>query len=182
MIFSILFSLVNAQETCKTNADFCNNVDYTAPICKAYKTKVPQDASEKTQLKNEEQNLLQIELNDLFEQNKYFDEAIFTLTSFEPVNPDDIQSEDITKTSGLNGYLFAYKMITTHAPMNICGQMKLKFFERFREEIKTEEEWKLLIENQLQSFEQISLTSDPTLEIYDPDAGKPYFVIPIGYD
>ena len=172
MIISLLFSLVNAQETCETNVDLCNNVDYTASICKVYKTKVPQDGTHETQLKNEEQSLLTTELNTIFEQTKYFDEAIFTLTSFHPVNPEDIQSEDITKTSESNGFLFAYKMITTHAVMNVCGKMKLKFFEHFREEIKTEEEWNLLVENQLQSLEQVSLVSDPTLEMYDPDAGR----------
>ena len=171
MIISILFSLLNAQETCETNADLCNNVDYTASVCKVYKTKVPQDGIHETQLKNEEQNLLTTELNAIFEQNKYFDEAIFTLTSFHPVNPEDIQSENIRKTSE-NGHLFAYKMITTHALMNVCGQMKLKFFERFREEIKTEEDWKLLVENQLQSLEKVSLVSESKLEIYDPDAGS----------
>ena len=166
-----LIPLVYAQETCKTDKDLCNHVDYLVSICKSYKTDVPQDSTQVAQYKLTERDLFQQQLDAIFQPNMYYEKVEFRLDSMEPNNPNDIKTEDITKTSDMFWFLFAYKMTTTQAVYNICGEMKTTFVERFREDIMSEEEWKLMVSNQLKPFVQISLVNEPSLTFYNPDEG-----------
>lgn len=170
-----LIPLVYAQETCKTDKNLCNHVDYVASICKRYKTDVPQDSTQTAQYKLNERELFHKQLDAIFQENKHYKEIKFQLDSMEPNNPDDIETEEITKTSG--GFLFAYKLTTTHAITNICGEMKITFVERFREDIMSVEEWELMVSDQLEPFVQIYLVNNPSVTVYDPDAGKPTFIL-----
>ena len=174
LVLVAILCTANGEETCENDAELCNNIDYTSAICRQYKTDVYQDAAEKQLLLGVEKSKMENELRAIFGQGDYsknFVKAEFEIDSLEPNNPADIQSEDISG-SGNNGFFFAYTMITTHALMNICGRMKVTYIERFRESILSEEEWQQIIEDQLTPFDQMTLAGNPTLEIYNPNAGK----------
>ena len=174
----VVLGIANGEETCENDAELCNNIDYTSAICRQYKTNVYQDAAEKQVLLAAEKSKMANELRAIFGQGDYsknFLKAEFEIDSLEPNNPADIQSEEING-SGKNGFFFAYTMTTTHALMNICGRMKVTHVERFREPILSENEWQQIVENQLALYDQMSLGGNPTMEIYNPNAGKPNYL------
>ena len=175
----VILGIANGEETCENDAELCNNIDYTSAICRQYKTNVYQDAAEKQVLLAAEKSKMANELRAIFGQGDYsknFLKAEFEIDSLEPNNPADIQSEEING-SGKNGFFFAYTMTTTHALMNICGRMKVTHVERFREPILSENEWQQIVENQLALYDQMSLGGNPTMEIYNPNAGKPNYLV-----
>ena len=166
----LFFSLAFSQETCSTNNDACNYIEYRNTACKTYKTAVAQNAAEADLLNIAESELLNTELADLLSNNKYYRGVEFVLSSIDPNNPDDIVTEFISKTND-DGFYFEYILKTTEALMDICGTVKVTFTERFREPIKTETEWQALIEDELLALVAVE-SSNARIRLYDPNAGK----------
>ena len=61
--------------------------------------------------------------------------------------------------------------MTTEALMNICGSVKITLTERFREEVKTEDEWQSLVETQLEEVPAYQEPSSVTIKFVDPNQG-----------
>lgn len=155
-------------ETCETANAACNYVEYRNTICKNYKTAVAQDAAEADLLNTAESELLTSELGAIFANNKYFKEVDFRLSSIEPNNPADIVTELLSGTSD-KGYYWEYTVKTTEAIMNICGSLTLTMTERFREPVKTVDEWASLIEDEIAQL--VSTTASARVRLYDPNTG-----------
>ena len=174
MLPFLIFHLAHAsQETCETANAACNYVEYRNTVCKSYKTAVAQNATEADFLNVAESDLLTSELETIFANNKYFKEVIFRLSSIEPNDPADIVTELLSGTSD-KGYYWEYTVKTTEAIMNICGSVTLTMTERFREPVKTVDEWTTLIEDEISQLVATMVTA--SVRLYDPNSGMVFCI------